>query len=249
MRRIKNLIKIEGTVFESFNHLNQWLLEYIERRTTDKVMEAFKEERQTLLPVPKREESILCRIEDSTVTAFGTARMGTHCYSVPDWGIKGKCRLVRGPYDVKIYQKSAPFKLMATHPLKEGDSILLEHVISSLVKKPQAMIRWRHRDILFPRPIFKKFYQRLKKQCPDDAIRDFLKSINLIHHVDRSELEVGMDLVLETDSDNLYEELCSLLVKERRPGQLLNLETKLNQKKLRPNLEVFDQLIPKGGSQ
>jgi transposase len=246
-KRIKNLIVNQGTIFSDFNHLNQWLETYIAKRTSDKINDSFEEERKFLLPLPAKDESVLCRIEECTSTSYGTVHVGDYFYSVPDSAIQEKCLIVAGPYDLKVYRKS-PRQLVAAHSRLDGDSILLEHVIPSLVRKPQAMVRWAHRDILFQNENLKQFYKKLQKHHEGSAETIFLKCVNLIQYTTLSEISTGMELIMgEEFFENPYEDLRCLLLGERRPDNVTNISARLEQQKLNPNLKDFDQLIPKGG--
>lgn len=245
--RMKNLIENQGTVFSDFDDLNDWIKCYIEKRTSETIHAGFEIEKKELLPLPRRDEEVLCRVEECSSTAYGIVRVGDYAYSVPDCAIKEKCTLVAGAYDLKIYQKS-PRKLVATHSRMDGDSILIEHILPSLIRKPHAMIRWAHRDILFLNASYKSFYLRLQSICKDDAEKIFLKCVNLVQLVAASEISAGMEILMnEGMHENLYEELRELLLGVRRPGNVLDISSKLNQQKLSPNLKDFDELIPKGG--
>jgi len=246
-KRMKNLIENQGMVFNDFDDLNEWIKSYIEKRTAQVIQDLFETERKALLPLPYRDEAVLCRVEDCTSSAYGIVRVGDYSYSVPDSAIKEKCTVVAGPYDLKVYRKS-PRQLIATHPRKDGDSILVEHILPSLIRKPHAMIRWAHRDILFLNDTYKSFYIKLQSICKEDAEKIFLKSVNLVQHAAPSEISAGMEILMSGNvNENIYEELRELLLGERRPGNVIDISNQLNQKKLAPNLKDFDQLIPKGG--
>ena len=107
-------------------------------------------------------------------------------------------------------------------------------------------MRWCHREILFPRPIFKKFYQRLKsvKDSNQNPEKDFLMAVNLVQHTTFSEIAIGMELVLETESQNLFEDLREIVIGERRPANVVEIASRYNQEPLVPTLNVYDELIP-----
>jgi hypothetical protein len=160
--------------------------------------------------------------------------------------IKEKCVVVAGPYDIKIYRKS-PRVLVARHTRLDGDSILIEHVLPSLVRKPQAMIRWAHKDILFLNSTYERYYQKLV-HLGQGAQKAFLQSVNLVQHVSVADITSAMELMLsENVVECVYETLRDLLLTERRPNKVIDISYQLEQKKLTPNLKEFDELIPKGG--
>ncbi len=162
--RIKRLINIDGLKFENFDVFNNWLIDYRNKRITDATMAKRAEEIGRLDPLPNHEESILYRIESIVATSYGAIKLGDYYYSVPDVAIGIKCYVVATPFEVKIYRTNGKKELLANHSRESGDSIKLEHILPSLVRKPAAMVRWKDRDVLFPNTIFKKFYSMLKMQ-------------------------------------------------------------------------------------
>ena len=117
-----------------------------------------------------------------------------------------------------------------------------------MVRKPHAMVRWAHRAILFPKPVCQKFYDRLKDLEGYSAEREYLRSINLIHHVPMTEILAGMELVLETQSIQLFDDLRELLLTERRPARVIDITSALGQSPLTPELSQYDSFIPKQGA-
>jgi hypothetical protein len=115
------------------------------------------------------------------------------------------------------------------------------------VRKPHALVRWAHRAVLFPDPVCEKFYARLQKIEGYAAEREYLRSVNLIQHTLFSEIIAGMQLVLETQSLTLFDDLRTLLLGERRPASVIDITSRLNQSPLTPNLSSYDRLIPKEG--
>lgn len=248
--RIKNRVSHERTVFRDWEHLNAWLLEYMRERERPETRQRFNEERKALKPLPAREEAILCKIEMGTASPYGSIRIGKSTYSVPDSMIGRGSRTVIGAYDVKISCLSPEVEGCAViHPRKpDGEhSLLLEHVLPSLIRKPHAMVRWAHRDILFPEPACRRFYARLKKIEGYSAEREYLKAINLVHHVSLSEIIAGMELILEAGSHTLFDDLRELLFIERRPVEVVEITSRLNQSPLKIALSGYDSLIPKQG--
>ena len=246
VRRMKNLVDNQRMVFLDFSELNSWIESYVEKRITDEIKSSFKEEQKSLRPLAPRDEGVLCRVEESTPNGFGVIRVGDYSYSVADSVIKEKCVVVAGPYDIKIYRKS-PRVLVARHTRLDGDSILIEHVLPSLVRKPQAMIRWAHKDILFLNSTYERYYQKLV-HLGQGAQKAFLQSVNLVQHVSVADITSAMELMLsENVVECVYETLRDLLLTERRPNKVIDISYQLEQKKLTPNLKEFDELIPKGG--
>ena len=242
-RRIKKLVKFKKVVFRDFDHLNCWLKEYAEKKLRKGNREKFEEEKKKLRPLPLRKEEILCKIETFKGAPYGVVKLKDALYSIPDTFIDKQCQSVIGAYEVKITSNSVP-NIIVTHPRKsEGEkNILFEHVLRSLLRKPAAMVRWAHREILFPSPTFKKYYGYLKEKDPLLAEKEFLKSVNLIQHTSWMDLEVGLSIILENKSLQPFEDLKELLLDEKRPPSTQWVD----QPKILPNLNSYDYFINKG---
>lgn len=245
-RQFLNFVKINGITFENFNHLNRIMFEYFERTLTSA---KYLEEVKHLNVLPPRDEDVLCRVEENIASPFGMVKFGKSLYTVPDEVIGVKCRVVGSPFEVRITRLDTN-QLIATHiRVADGDNgIELEHIIKSLLRKPRAMINWAHKEVLFPDPILKKYYDKLKKQ--DQVIgpeKEYLKILNLIHYVTLPEIIIAVDLVLQSGNQHSFEEIKSLLLNERRPDNVYDIASKFNQEPITTNLKDYDLLIPVGG--
>jgi transposase len=251
--RIKNRVSHEGVVFRDLDHINQWLSAHMIERQSESSRARLKEEQTQLKQLPPREEGILCKIQLGSASSYGSIRVGKSTYSVPDSMIEAPCRTVIGAYEVKIsrigptHESEEKEVIHARKPDGEN-SVLLRHVLPSMVRKPHAMVRWAHRAILFPEPVCQKFYDRLKEIEGYGAEREYLRSINLIHHVALSEILAGMELVLESHSTKPFDDLRELLLTERRPAQVIDITSALGQSPLTPELSQYDSFIPKQGA-
>jgi transposase len=248
--RIKNRVSHESVVFRDFAHLNEWLLAHMLERQSESSQSRLKEEQAKLKRLPPREEGILCKIILGEPSSYGSVRIGKSAYSVPDSMIGVSCRTVVSAYEVKITRIGPAHESEekeVTHPRKpDGEhSLLLKHILPSMVRKPHAMVRWAHRAILFPSPVCQKFYDRLKELEGYGAEREYLRSINLIHYVPLSEILTGMELVLESQGNKLFDDLKELLLAERRPAQVIDITGALGQSPLKPELSQYDSFIPK----
>lgn len=245
-RRLSNYVKHRGIVFRDWDGLNGFLSDYMEERQKEESRERLRVERGNLSPVPPQDEQILCRIERMPATSYGTVRLGKSTYSVPDHAISASCRVVSGPYGVTVWREGGK-ECLARHPRKpDGEhSILLEHILPSLIRKPHAMVRWAHKDLLFPFPVFEKFYKRLKTLDSTSAEREFLRAVNLIHFTTLSEIEVGMELILETKTESIFDDLRELLLGRRAPCDVIEISTRTSQSPLNPKLSIYDSFIPK----
>lgn len=254
-RRIEVRAKLEGKVFRSWDDLNEWLRILLNEEFEKKGAEAAEkllEEQQRLLRLPPRNLEILCRVEIVRASSFGTVRVQMAVYSVPDEAIGCNCTVVAGPYDVKIYRAKPSLKAipLTIHPRVPdgGESIQLSHILGSLLRKPQAMIRWRHQEVLFPTPVFETTYKRLVKQDPYSAEREYLRALNLIQYTTLKELETALELVIERaqfkSPADWLSEIKDLILEERRPSNIIDLGPHLRQVPLKPNLSDYDAFIP-----
>ncbi len=248
-RRFKNHVKVHGIKFRDFAHLNESLSEFIvmEERKSD----LFVSEQQALKALLPRDECVLCRVDEVRASSFGTVRMdkAKTTYSVPDEWIGSWCKVVAGPFEVKITRVGVPTVSVIHERKPEGEnSIKLEHVLRSLIRKPQAMIRWSHREMLFPDEVFREFYRRLKKsqgEMPGAAEREFLRTINLIHYVSLKEIRTAIEIVLASEAVDFFNEIKELLLIERRPeASVIEISTRMKQVPFAPNLNQYDELIP-----
>lgn len=246
-RRIKNLIKLTGKVFKDFDDLNIWLAEYCVKYRQAKTAALFADEQLKLRPLPPRDEDVLCKVETTTASPYGTVRIAKTTYSVPDAAIGVACRVVASAYDVKIYRVGTR-QLVATHVrAAEGENgVALEHVLPSLVRKPGAMVRWAHKAILFPEAVFTRFYEHLGRLLSDGAEREYLRAINLIQYTTLAEIGAGMELVLEAGSTSPFEDLKALVLTSGHhpPGSSSVTAVLLDQIPLCPKLSMYDDLIP-----
>lgn len=245
-RRLVNLVKISGKTFRDYDDLNEWLVAYCLKYRPEKVSALFEEERQTLNPLPPRDEEILCKVEIVPGSKLGTVSVAKTPYSIPDAVIGVPCRVVASAYEVKIYRAGGKGELVAIHarePEGSKGSIALAHVLPSLLRKPRAMVRWAFRDILFPAPVFTRFFDHLKRVVPESAEREYLRCINLIQYTTLGEIGAGMELVLETASQTPFEQLKVLLMLDgHRPATAS--QPWMDQVPLNPKLSNYDSLIP-----
>lgn len=245
-RRLSEMIFLSGRIFQDFKDLNFYLEEFSKEQLTEKQLLRFSEEQALLLATPPRDQAVLSQVHVTTVSKHGTARISRASYSVPDKMIGRQVKIVVSSFDVEIYQVSPVVALIATHPRvpDNSSSILLEHTIGSLVRKPQAMVRWAHRKILFPQPVFEKYYQYLRVFSPNTAESEFLKSINLIHHVSLEVIATGLAILVENKSQAPFFDLKSLVITGPHFPTLTHGAPARCQPPLSTELAHYDKLIP-----
>lgn len=235
--KIRSRLKIEGKQFENLNDLNNWLINTVELLQPE-VSEKFTVEKQNFKELRKRNYAVETCTEFLTVSKFGTVRLNKAVYSVPDGYSETLVRAVISATEINIYNIKNS-NLIATHErIKDNyESIKLEHVVSSLVQKPGALIYWKHRSIIFEDPILLKFYEQLKKQDHYNAEKTLLQVLNLIQHTTLEEIKLSIELWLERPTSAVFNFIRSLLIEERRPT--INID----QEKIIPNLIDYDKLL------
>ncbi len=249
-RRFLNHVKVEGIIFRDFVHLNE-ILETFGEKFTDQTK--FLEEKKRLLPLPQRDENILSRIEEHPASPYGLVRFQKSCYSVPVEVIGVSCKVIAGPYAIKIIRGDTRAEVATHTRVQDGQhSISIAHVISSLMRKPNAMVNWSHKEILFPSPVFKKYFDYLKSDS--DILNphsEFLRAINLIQHTSLADIGTGMELILQAKTikpSKALSELKEILINEHRPANILDVSERFGQEPIKPNLLIYDNLIPEGGA-
>lgn len=238
-KRILNLIALENLKFKDFSELNNWLKIYCEQRRSEKTKEKLEEEKKVLQPLMPRDEDVLCRTCESTVSKYGTVKLVKSQYSVPDHWIGSQVRIVSGPYEVKISRKIDKTEVL--HPrVPEGKhSLSLEHVLPSLLRKPQALVRWSHREVLFKYPIFEDLYKFLKKRSEVSLPEvEFLKVINLTLSHDFSEVQAATELCMASPEPMFSKQVSELLIGGHRPQAGVP-----EQSTITCNLKPYDQFI------
>ena len=245
-RRLRNAMRVTGRVFVDYDDMNAWLTAQMEKTRTQSSRDRLATERKKLKPLPPRDVDVLCKVETTLVSNYGVVRVSRSSYSVPDPAIGRTCRVVLSGYEATIYRVGGDGGVIARHPRKpDGEnSILLEHVLPSLIRKPGAMVRWAHREILFPLPGFRRFYDYLKAIDGVAAEREFLRAVNLVHNVPIEDLGAGMQLVVEEGSLNPVLDLKKTCGLDNDATATMAAATAA-QPIITPELSQYDQLIPK----
>jgi transposase len=245
-RRLQDRIKLLDLRFKDHHDFNLWLLDFCLSQRSESNSQRFALEAEKLKPLPPRDETILCQVVVTAVGKYGVVRVSRKGFSVPDTEILRQVKVVTSAFDVKIYRLGPGSRLIATHPrISENESsILLEHSIGSLLRKPHAMIRWAHRHILFPAPVFERYYDYLKRILGYGAESEFLKSVNLVQHADLSEVIAGIELILESKSQSPFYDLKSLVTSGGHYPQIDSGVLAECQPPLNLELSDYDRLIP-----
>ena len=112
-------------------------------------------------------------------------------------------------------------------------SIKPEHIIAGLLKKPGAMNDWKHRNILFERPAWLRFYNHLIKSGGSD--KQYLSCLNLINKHGREVVTIAMQLAVESSMALTSSTLEKLITN--------SMENVNDIKPITPKLHVYDELL------
>ena len=175
------------------------------------VYDKFKSE--ALLPLPSSRFKCF-RTEVVTVNKYSLVSLGKegYQYSVP-------CQYIGVRVEARIYPEKVELvsdgEIICSHKRIEGErglaSILLEHIIDGLLKKPGAMKDWKYRSILFERPSWQLFYEKLKNSGGKD--KEYLGCLKLMSKYGRDAVTLGMELMSSSNMP-LSSHFLEQLVKE-----------------------------------
>jgi len=191
-------------------------------------------ERQHLRPLPS------CRVPDytvhePTVRRWSTIRIGKRAYSVPSQLIGYKVRVRQYSDVLEVYYKD---RLVETLPRLRGDDTVridYRHVAWSLVRKPGAFARYRHREELFPTLRFRLAYDALKQWCGDRADIEYVRILHLAAATMESCVDSALQLLLEGGERFTYADVKGLADPDRPAVPEVQIPE--------PDLAAYDQLL------
>lgn len=176
-RRLRTLLAIRGT--RDFADIEGWaaFVSAACARANTLRTERLKEELPCLraLPAERFPQAHTLRLR---VSAGSTVRVGHAVYSVP-------ARLIGAFVDVEIDERTLTVRFeeeAVLHcPRLTGSQARIDyrHILPSLLRKPGALARYVYRDELFPRPVFRQAYDRLREAEPADADRTYVQLLVL----------------------------------------------------------------------
>jgi transposase len=129
------------------------------------------------------------------VSSYSTARVRGRAYSVP-------ARLIGAHVQAYLSEETVRFVYhgdeVAVYPRSTGQtpSIDYRHIIASLVRKPGAFARYLYREELFPRPVFRQAYDRLKAVEERKASGRYLRLLQLAAEFGEDRVSGGIGALL-----------------------------------------------------
>lgn len=235
-RRLEQHLLLQGSRdFESLDAYESWIGDVVER-ANELRSERLAEELAKMRPLSKRRLPEH-REQWIRVTSNGTIRVLRNTYSVPS-RLKGERVLVRiSDMTVEVLYGGRR-QLVIERLLGEGRSrIDYRHVIQSLVQKPWAFARYRHRESMFPTPVFRRTYDVLAESLPErPAELDYLRVLHLAARTMQCDVEAALEQILAAGRLPRYEAVRSQ-VSTREPEIPAMVP-------LVVDLESYDALLP-----
>jgi transposase InsO family protein len=173
-----------------------------------------------------------------TVNRHSTIRVKSNGYSVPS-------RLVGEQVSVRVFDDRLEVwygqkqQLVVERLLGSGRTrIDYRHVIWSLVRKPGAFSRYRHREQLFPSLSFRRAYDALTDACSTTYKSDleYLRLLHLAASTLESEVDTALGLLLEQGTVPTSEAVRALV--SPVPTEVPDLEAPT------VDLSIYDALMP-----
>ena len=82
-----------------------------------------------------------------------------------------------------------------------GKVIDYRHLVQALQRKPAALARWVHRDAAFPRPVYRRTWERLIAQRPErEACRTMVGLLALAAKGHEAQLAGELEQLIEIDA-------------------------------------------------
>jgi hypothetical protein len=155
-------------------------------------------------------------------------------YSVPSIYVGLSLEVRVFPSEVQVISQG---KVVCKHNRIYGPcglvSIFPEHIINALVKKPNAMGSWKYRHILFERPAWNKFYERIKSEGGND--KEYLRCLKLLTTHGREVVTIAMEILLD-EKEKLSSQRLEKVISN-------NLDNILDLSPITTNLHHYDDLI------
>ncbi len=239
-RALEQRLLIRGSRdFASIDEIESWIQAVMVKRNhlrRERLCVEMRKMRQLDVKRLAEYDDIRCR-----VTKASTISVKNNTYSVPS-------RLINELVQVRISERmiEARFKgkiqLKCDRLIGEGKArIDYRHIIWTLVRKPNAFARYRHREAMFPSLVFRQAYDDLVKAYGVGRRADlsYLKLLHLAAATMETEVQTALELLQEAgetpDSDSV----------KRLVG-----DDKIDVPAMAPleaDLKIYDELLTAGG--
>ena len=238
-RKILNSISVNKLSFKDLNSFQEFVWKLCrDHNEKDQVQKKFNEE--ILAPLPKSRfgcfSSEVAKV--SKYSLFSVGKSG-HSYSAPSQliGLRLEARVY--PNKIELIDRD---EVVASHKRLYGPrglaSIQIEHVLDGLLRKPGAVNDWKHREVLFKRPVWRKFFEEMKGTGVSNPNKTYLACLKLMAKHGEDNLTVAMEMAMEEGLELNNRSLKDLLEQES-----FNV---YEMKPLEVDLGEYDQLLTGG---
>lgn len=185
--------------YRDFDHEADYrrLVAEVVARLNARVRTRFAEERAVLKALPVRRTSEF-EEQEAFVTKYGTFSVKRVLYSAPS-------RLIGHRLQVRIYPERIEgwlggVRVLETRRGQPGSGnqrsrvIDYRHLLPALKKKPGAFARWVLQDEMFPRPEYRRMWERLHESLPERAACKLM--VGLLDLAARGACEIALAEVL-----------------------------------------------------
>lgn len=195
--------------FCSRESYEQFLVELVRRRNGAR-QNRLAEELQQLRQLPARRLDDVSRLR-VPVSSNSTIRVRKNTYSVDSRLIGESVEVRLGAERLEVWYGGQRVEEMERLLGTGKHRIDYRHVIHSLVQKPGAFARYRYREDLFPRLLFRIAYDSLREHHPATADRQYLKILQKaatdgeerVHEVLRRLMEAGDPITCDAVQEGL----------------------------------------------
>ena len=233
-QQLRSKISLHNLSFSSLDAFKAFVWSFCqEHNNRQAVVDKFNEE-QLLSLNGEPFKSFRTTIAKINKFSLFTLDTSGHTYSVPSQYIGLSLEVRVYAAHVEVFYNGSP---ICCHTRIYGSkgivSISVEHIIDGLLKKPGAVKDWKHRQILFERPAWIRFYNQLIEQGGTD--KQYLSCLKLIKKYSRDIVTIAMELAADQKDYFTAPSLESLINN--------NMENIYDIKPLKTNLEQFDELL------
>jgi hypothetical protein len=225
--------------FSDVGAYEQWVRGVVEHSHNRHLTEALGRERVFLRPLPTSAVPNYTTVWP-TVRRWSTIQVSERTYSVPSRLIGEQVEARLHANTVEVYYRGQRVETMPRLRGARTARIDYRHVIWSLVRKPGAFARYRFREELFPRLVFRQAYDALRRWCGERADAEYVKILHLAASTRESEVAAVLAAILEGPERFDYAAVKQLVRPERPVVPVLHLP--------RPDLRVYDALLAGGQS-
>jgi hypothetical protein len=184
---------------------------------------------------------------ECTVNSESTIRVKKAVYSVPARLIGTRVRVRVGEKTVSVHHGGT--NLFETERLRIAGAAHIDwrHMIGHLVRKPGAFARWRHRDAMFPSPVFRACYDALEtRRGPEAADREYLRVLKFAAERGQEIVETVLEDLLGAPPWRYPAKGFGLADVQEQLGGYRELAeaARHSQRPLKPSLGEYDRLLP-----